>query len=328
MKSIWTFSLFLLVFLSCDSGTNNSSATDTLNADNAVNTSPSNSTNSDPSVAPETSPEATIEKILDCQPKGKMIADNQFWAKKQDVLVRIIADSTTTDIDLGDSYRILEAYDSKNCERIFRKTLPINSSPDFPYYIDERSYDEALGLVCCQSFDAVYCFDTKQGKLLAPLEPQFLRERESQDAQSGMPKGVKLYGQYLFGLSQDYGSFAFDCSNPNQPKALLPAAEYLIGDNDFHALYLLPKGQGQYEAIVPGFDENEMTLVLKNLFDQALAVNPVIAKQVRNNRFIVMNTTDDSGAVAVDMEEEKRVTLPADVAKKSVQEILKWLKSN
>ena len=70
-----------------------------------------------------------------CPIQGKTLKNNSLWLPEQSALVTISSDSSTFDEKFGDSHRILSIYDTNNCQPTLQLTLPINRSPDFPYYL-------------------------------------------------------------------------------------------------------------------------------------------------------------------------------------------------
>lgn len=263
----------------------------------------------------------------DCTIAGKVLEGNQFWIREQEVLVCIVADSTTLDKDLGDSHRIVEAYDTKTCERIFRKALPINVSADFPYFLAEITYNNVNQMVAIRGFNTIYCFDVTEKKLSAAMKPNFKTMRFPVDAQTGMIKHLEVWENYLSGFAQDQGVFVFDLSNRAQPKPVLPFAEYKVAENDFSSLFLLTSGSGQ-QAIVPTFDMEKDQFSVNALLEEPAALSRGVMETAKNNRFLVLRQADATApAIGVDMLKRKRVALPADKATAKTQEIVEWMKA-
>jgi len=264
----------------------------------------------------------------DCTIKGKVLEGNQFWIKEQDVLVCIVADSTTFDKDLGDSHRIVEAYDTKTCTQIFRKALPVNVSADFPYYLAEITYNNVNQVVAIRGFNTIYCFDVANKKLSAAMKPGFKKGRLSEDAQTGMIKRLEVWENYLVGFAEDQGTFVFDLSNHMQPKTVLPFAEYMVRENDFSSLFLLNSGNEGQQAIVPKYEVENEKFTVNALLDKPAKLNSNMPESTRNNRFLVLRHTNDAAPpVAVDLLKRKRLALPADKANAKTQEILEWMKT-
>ncbi|NUO01310.1 MAG: hypothetical protein HUU01_11910 [Saprospiraceae bacterium] len=271
--------------------------------------------------------QATPRANHDCKIKGKILEGNQFWIKEQEVLVCIVADSTTVDKDLGDSHRIVEAYDTKTCERIFRKALPINVSADFPYYLAEITYNNVNQMVAIRGFNTLYCFNVADKTLSPAMKPNFKTMRFPVDAQTGMIKHLEVWENYLAGFAQDQGVFVFDLSNRAQPKPVLPFAEYKLEENDFASLFLLTSGKGQ-QAIVPTYDLEKSQFSVNALLEEPTELSRGVMETAKNNRYLVLRPLDSTApAIGVDMAKRKRVALPADKATAKTQEIVAWMKA-
>ena len=298
-----------------------------LSCEEPSNTNGTNSGSATDNPVPESKPDAPpLKKANNCKSSAKTIEDNELFLPKEGIWLTIAADSTTTDVDFGDSYRILEVYNTANCERIFRQTLPINNSPDFPYYIFAESYNTASRVICMPAFGWVYCYDVAAKKLLPELVPKYLSPREGVDAQSGMPLGLASEGMHLFGYARDLGAYAFDLSKKEGPKALLPLAETSQGGT---SLFAIGDGKGNFQLLLAYFDQNQQQLELQKLFDTPRPVIPTVSKRAANNRYVVLKEKQANGRqlhVAIDMEDKRMLVLPEDIAQQSVQQILKWIR--
>lgn len=262
-----------------------------------------------------------------CQPGGEILEGNQFWIRELETLVVVKADSSTLDPDYGPSHRVLEIYDTKDCRRLARQVLPVNVSPDFPYYIAEITYNNTSRMLAIRGFSTIYLYDLANQSLLPVLEPKFLRERYGVDAQSGMIQRLEVWENYLIGYSQDYGSFVFDLSDRQAPKAVLPFGE-LESEEKFYPIFLLASGGG-YQAILPEYDREADKFAINPAFTAPLQLNLDVQKSARNNRFLVLRQTDAAKTPqAFDLLKRKRVELPADVASQQTQAILAWMRQN
>ncbi len=262
-----------------------------------------------------------------CQPGGEILEGNQFWIRELETLVVVKADSSTLDPDYGPSHRVLEIYDTKDCRRLARQVLPVNVSPDFPYYIAEITYNNTSRMLAIRGFSTIYLYDLANQSLLPVLEPKFLRERYGVDAQSGMIQRLEVWENYLIGYSQDYGSFVFDLSGRQAPKAVLPFGE-LESEEKFYPIFLLASGGG-YQAILPEYDREADKFAINPAFTAPLQLNLDVQKSARNNRFLVLRQTDEAKTPqAFDLLKRKRVELPANVASQGTQAILAWMKQN
>ncbi|MCB0547277.1 MAG: hypothetical protein KDD19_06775 [Phaeodactylibacter sp.] len=264
----------------------------------------------------------------DCQVPGDILEGNQFWIREQEILVVVKADSSTLDPDYGPGHRILEVYDTKNCTRIERQVLPVDVSPDFPYFIAEITYNNNSQLVAIHGFKLIYIYDVENRSLLPQLQPQYLSERSGVDAQSGMIQRLEVWEKYLVGYARDYGSFAFDLSNKQKPSPVLPFAEFEVETQVFHSLFLL-ESQSGYQAIMPSYDYEGDKFSVNPAFEKPLALNTDVPKSARNNRFLVLRQANaEKTALAFDLKARKTVALPANIASQQTQNILNWLKQN
>jgi len=263
----------------------------------------------------------------DCKIEGMTLDDNQLWLQQDQTLVGIIADESTKSIDFGDSYRIFVAMDTRDCKTLLRETLPVNMSPDFPYYLNANTYEPINKVICTQGYEAVFCYDAVAKKLLPAMTPQFLTERSAEDAQSGMPAGLEIWRHFLIGNTLDFGAYVFDISEKSKPKAVMPVAEYESPeDASYISLFLLETKTGLHQAFIPTLNEDQDGTEVKRLFKKPLQVNTTIKKSARDNRFIVLKHKKGAASSAIDMQEMKEVELPDDVAAKGAQDILAWLK--
>lgn len=264
------------------------------------------------------------KETMDCKIPGQRMEDNELWVKEQGIFITVLADSTTYESDFGESYRILSVMDTDSCKEIYRKTLPVNFSPDFPYYLSTNIYNTKKGLICSQGFHQTYCYDLNKRLALPGLKPQYLNKRKDIDAQSGMPQGLELQDDYLFGLVQDYGVFVYDLSKPQAPKPVLPIAEYISPDDNVHPLFILPNNKTKtYQAYVMQMDEAEMEIDLKALLEQPLKNKPSFQKS-ENNRFIIFESNDRK--FAIDLQNQKSIEIPEDIAQQSSEKAFQWLK--
>lgn len=313
--------IFLLSFASCggDSSSSRQEQTDGTPADTI-------SLNEEG--APDGYERPQLRSSHDCQVGGDILEGNQFWIREQEILVVVKADSTTLDPDYGPSHRVVEVYDTKNCSRIERKVLPVDVSPDFPYFIAEITYNNSSQLVAIHGFNLIYIYDVENRSLLPQLQPQYRTERYGVDAQSGMIQRLEVWENYLVGYARDYGSFAFDLSARQNPKTVLPFAEYAVETQVFHSLFLL-ESQGGYQAIMPSYDNETDKFSINPAFNSPIALNTDVPKSARNNRFLVLRQANaEKTAVAFDLRDRERVALPSNIATQQTSNILDWLKQN
>ncbi|MBX2876200.1 MAG: hypothetical protein KTR30_29035 [Saprospiraceae bacterium] len=273
--------------------------------------------------------DTTARASHDCTLAGKILDGNQTWLDQQELLITVLADESTNDPDYGEGHRILVVTDTKTCEEVQREILPVSSSPDFPYYIAEIVYNNTSQLVGIRGADVIYCYDVLNRELLAPLSPGFLNKRSTDDAQSGMIQRLEVWEDYLIGYAQDMGTFVFDLTNKDNPKALLPYAEFKTKTGDFHSMFMVPSADAGLQAIIPQYDYDADEFKVNPLFQAGKALNTNIPKSAKNNRFLVLREQGESGkAVGIDLQTCKEITLPEDTATKKVQEVLTWLRAN
>lgn len=316
MKILWSIfiSIGLLTMASCGGDTtSNSSQNNTAQDTTAVD----GNTASDTPALP------------DCKLSGSILEGNQFWDRDMERLICIKADSSTLDPNLGESHRVLEVYDTRNCTLVDRQTLPVNVSPDFPYYLAEINYNKESRLFALRGFGDLYLYDLGAQQLSAALSPEYFSERYGADAQSGMIQRLEVWENYLVGYARDNGAFVFDLSDKTKVKPVLPFAEYNPEEVNPHSLFLLSSGNGQLQAILPQYNSETDQFAINPLFATPMNVNTNVTKSARNNRHLVLRSEDASKTpIAIDLEKHQQVNLPADVAAKTTQEILQWMKRN
>lgn len=276
----------------------------------------------DASPIPATKPE--------CEIAGQVLEGNQLWSREHGLIAAIVADEETRDENYGDSHRILEIYDATTCERIDRQILPVNVSPDFPYYLAEMNYNNAIEMLAIRGFDKVYLYDMDSRQLLPVLEPQYQGERYAEDAQSGMIYRLELWENYLVGAAEDMGVFVFDLTDRQNPEALLPFAEYEITEEDFGSLFLVSSTGADQQIIMPTYDIENDQFTINPLFDQPKELNTAnISASARNNRYLVIREANEARTpIAIDLQARRLIDLPANVAGQSTQQILQWMREN
>ncbi|MCB0606118.1 MAG: hypothetical protein H6562_02185 [Lewinellaceae bacterium] len=264
-----------------------------------------------------------------CDLKTPVLDGNRIFMRQTQRMVVITADSSTYDDELGDSHRILEVYNTSNCQIADRKVLEVNESPDFPYYLAQINYNNSSTLVGIRGASNIYCYDVGNLRLSNPIQPGFLRERYSEDAQSGHILRLEVWEDFLVGFAQDKGVFAVSVEKTAmQASPVLPIAEFQTGEGQYSSLFAFSFPEGKSQLAIPSYDIDADEFSVNPLFDQPLAVNTTLGSNVRNNRYLVLPLQGQSGAVAIDMQEKKRIELPADVETQSVQNILRWIRAN
>lgn len=270
----------------------------------------------------------TLKQQQKCAIKGKILEENELWLKDQGKMVCIIADSSTYDANLGMSHRILEVYNTYTCKVELKLTLPVNVSPDFPYYLADINYNNESKIVAIKAAKTVYCLDLGTQKMLPLLSPKFKTKRALADPSSGTIIRLELWEDFLVGYAQDLGTFVFDLSSAEGPKPVLPFAEFQLGDTRFNSLFLLPSGQNKYQAIFPNYDWEEESFVINPIFKEPTSIETSVQKSALDNQYLVLRQADKQSAILVDMKAKKNQVLPSEMLNKTTKEILTWAKKN
>ncbi len=325
--------LFFLIYTACDDTGNasvseSSGVSTTETSTNANNTPAANdNSNTTSTAAPASRP---VREKHDCELIGKALEDGSFWIAEKEVLLVVVADTAEMyDNDYPESYRSFQVYNTITCDLIGNHVMPVNKSPDYPYYLYPETYDEVNQVVCAQGTDFVYCYDLQRNEMLMPMIPEYRSKRRATDASSGLPQGLTIWDRYLFGYATDFGTYGFDLTDKRQVKPLVPLAEYLDRETGImNQLFVIDRGSGQYQAVYSNFDYDagEDAISLTPLFEKPLPISIRIPASARNNNLLVFKYRDGSSAIGVDMDKGERVDLPADVAGKSVGDIIAWMK--
>ena len=266
-----------------------------------------------------------------CSLVGNILPENQLWLEESDILFIIKADSTTYDEELEtDSHRVLEVYNTENCERIKRDILPINESPDFPYYLAKITYNHGSKLVAIRGFRTIHIYDLAENKLIPTIEPDFSDDVFAVDAQSGRILRLELWENYVIGFAQDFGAFAMNLENIDNPKAILPFAQWKDEQERPHSLFLLPSESGGQQAIVPSYDAGKATFSVNPIFDQPQEINTTQAAGTKGSQFVVFRGKNGSNGqgIAINLKANQLVELPQNIAQGKNDAILNWLKAN
>lgn len=267
----------------------------------------------------------------DCPLEGTMLEGNEFWAEDVNKIIRIVAQETTEDPNLGESHRILTVYDGVNCQVIQTVTLPIDVSPDFAYRIADITYNNDSKVIALQGFKKIYCYNIQKGKLFRSVTPTFINERYAEDAQSGLIKRLEVWEDYLIGYAQDMGSFVFSLEK-GQPEVVEPFAEFEILEGErYNSMFLLKSKNDTYQAICPTYDVNTNEFQVNPMLPEPLYISSEINPRYRNNRYQLLVeaiSETERNVIAVDMKTNKKVELPAKVGRMKNTDILDWLKAN
>jgi hypothetical protein len=267
-----------------------------------------------------------IETQKKCAIAGDVLEENELWLKAQGRLICILADSTTKDPNLGPSHRVLEVYNTYTCSLLLRLTLPVNESPDFPYYLADINYNTDSKMVAIKAAKSILCLDLKEQKLLPHLFPKYKAKRADSDNASGNIIRLELWEDFLIGYAAERGTFVFDLKNAKTPSPVLPLAEFKLGENRYNSLFLLPSAQNKYQAIMPQYDWDEEKFSVNPLFKEPVALNKKIQESALNNQYLVLRTKSKKNALLIDLKNRINKQLPPELNNKPVKEILKWAK--
>ncbi len=285
--------------------------------------------------------EDTVAAITSTRPMAKpecpvtdhVLEGNSLWASRENLLVVIAASQETEDPDFGESHRLFEVYDGTSCQKIFREILPVNISPDFPYYLSKITYNKVSRVVAIQGFNNIFLFQLGERKLSGPFEPKYLNERYAEDAQTGMIDRLEVWENYLIGHANGMGAFVFDLRTPGHPEPVLPLAEYELEPGmRYNSLFLLNSADENdgAQAIIPSYDAENEEFRINPLFGKPLKIEKNINPNIRDNRYLVLQNYTESGEsrpVAIDMVKTAMLELPADLVSKKAKDIIAWMKS-
>lgn len=222
----------------------------------------------------------------------------------------------------------LEVLDPSTCQSVWSQELPASSHP---YQLAEIQYNRTSQLIALKANNQVLVADAANRKLLPPLEPSFLQPRTPKGEESGQIQRLEVWENYLMGYALDYGIFVFDLTEPEKPRAVLPAMEYQPEVGAANALFLLPIAPGdRSQLVVPEYVPDANALLAHPLLD---TVQPLIAeiKDVpRNSRYVVLRPQAYAGSepvapLAVDLVGRQTRQVPASLSAAPAAEILKWL---
>jgi hypothetical protein len=265
-----------------------------------------------------------------CPTIGKLLPENgTVWVRPLDIWLAITADSTTFDPEYGESFRIAEVYDVKTCSLISRRVLPVNGSPDYPYYTAEISYHNTHQMVAIRGADSIFLFDAAARSWLPALKPGFITQRPETDSQSGDILRLEVWEDYIIGFCRDFGAFAFDLKERAKPWVVLPFAEFEASPTDYRSLFLIPSGVDTFQAIIPGFEEESGVFGVKPLLDDPTPLKLDTYRRSMQNPYLVLRKSGSQPtAVVIDFKKMQRINLPQDIAVQSDSEVLAWVSRN
>ncbi|MEM9991190.1 MAG: hypothetical protein AAF738_05460 [Bacteroidota bacterium] len=302
--------------------------TDTTSVTNTTSVGTSDSLDDFTSTDTLAAPNATTPEQPNCLVKGEVLENNQKWIPERRRLVAVVADKRTEDPDYGPSHRLLRVYHSDSCKLVFEKELPVNLSPDFPYYL--AGIDSLNShLISIMGSGMFYIYDLENDILSKQLKPTFKGQRYFDDAQSGRIMQMRTLGRYAIGYAQGTGAFVYNLTIPKTPKQEQPLAEYMINENDFASLFVLKADQGKEYTILPTYQADNNDFSLNLLTDEPSEISRQMTKSAQDNRFIILRQGKErEKAIAIDMKTKQRIDLPKEIAQKNTQEVLDWVRVN
>lgn len=279
-----------------------------------------------PSVATEVpEPMEELQANHNCTIEGELLDGNQQWFQAKTRLVSIVANEQTYDEALGESHRYFVVQNTENCQEVFSETLPVNLSPDYPYYLTsiDSLEGELVGIIGTNQF---FVYDVMNNTLSQPLRPNFKGERYQEDAQSGMIVALETWGKYIVGYAEDEGVFAYNMTIPRSPKQVEPMAEYEKANENYTSLFLLKAAEDDQQALVPNYNANDRKFDLNPMLEAAQPIAQQMTKSAKNEQYVILRLDNKSKtAVAIDMQTGNRIALPDELTSKSDAEIRAWL---
>ncbi len=263
-----------------------------------------------------------------CAIDGNILPGNSILLKEIARQLVLKADSATLDPEHGESHRILEIYSTSDCALLERKVLPVNKRPDLPYFLAEINYNHSSKMVAIRGASDVYCYDVLSGRLLPPLTPVFASERPGRDSLSGSIQRLELWELYLLGHAADFGAFAYDLSDAENPAEVLPLSEFKDPETtNFYSLFLLPSASGGFQALMPVYDTEAGTLQINPLFEAPIELKADSDMLSLNEAYLILR--DASGlAILIDMRARKQLDVPEELRHQGDQAIRSWLADN
>jgi len=271
---------------------------------------PSSPTASIPIAPTATTKSLKINEIKPTKPtcpiSGEILTHNQLWLPNHSLIACISSDSTT--------------------KEALRLVLPINRSPDFPYYLVDGNDNKIGNIIAIKGIDHFYCLDLNKKRLLPPLRPTFKTPRPKVDAQSNQIQRLEIWENYIIGYAQDQGVFVFQINTPNNPSPVLPHVEYKVNENLYHSLFLLAL-EDKVQAIIPTYDWEEDRFEINPLFKEPIALQKMSSSNKLTNPYLVLRNADSKHGIAIDLNDRKMIDLPVAVQQQQNKEIEAYLRN-
>lgn len=234
-----------------------------------------------------------------CAPGGKVLEGNKIWMPSRGLSAFLLADSTTADPAFGPSHRVVKLFKEPDCELLLHEVLPINFSPDYPYYFASVNYNNTVDLVAIRGFDKIHFLDLRDKKLLAPIQPF----PEAAEPTSGLIKKAELWEQYLVGYAESGGAFVIRLQQPNAPQQIKPIAAFTSDK-----LFLLPSDGEKYQAILPEYDYDNGQLMIHPVFKEPLTLDAKAFATSEDGQFLAIAAPERM--VAIDLKLKQEVAIP------------------
>ncbi len=267
----------------------------------------------------------TSEILIDCKPDFEILEGNRLLIRDMGLAVFIGADSSTYDENFGEGHRVLITMSIKDtCEIIDRQILPVNDSPDIPYFFADISYHRTHQVIALKSLKKVLTYNLKTKKISDSVEPVFMNEREYADAQSGNIQRLEVWEDHLIGYAMDLGVFVFSIDQDGRLKSVLPLVEYQMEESIYSPLFLIQSENAQMQAIIPGVPNlPPYSYSIEPIFENPIAFRP--DPQFIKGHYLVLGKKADGTQLLVDFEKRKRVELPDNISKGAIEDIEAWL---
>ena len=281
---------------------------------------PAENTNEDPIEKEVYVPDTS--KDPPCLTKDASLPGNWIDYKEEQQLVAILAGDQTDDPDFGTGHRTLAVYQTEPCALVHELVLPKPTAPDIDYRLAQPTYNSTSKIVGIYNDQNIFCFDLETMQLLPPLAPSYKKDRIIEDAQSGQIKHLEVWENFMIGYAQDLGCFAFDLSDPTATKPILPYAEIIGKEGEFHSIFVLPSNE-----------ENKVQVIHPSYKEGSLEVNPlfktpqeVAIDKTRDERIFFFQEIDKHELRAYYLSSGSEIPVPPHVAALPPDEIQSRIK--
>lgn len=240
---------------------------------------------------------ATVHK-KDCAFNGEVLTQNKYLLRD---LKKFIVLSMSEDKPSG----VLEVYNSLDCSLLKQIELPVNGSPNVPYYLAQIMYNKNSNVIGIRGLDKICLYNAQRDTLTPPLMPKYFSKRSSENEEANHILHVEVWENYLLGFAKENGAFIFNIEDITTPKSILPIAEIKKTDKEYSSLFLLPSNVNKqaYQAIFPQFNYDLNRFEIRSLFDEPKALK---SKNVQlDNKYKTIILQGENEAYKVDMVKQK-----------------------